>query len=78
MDGGGVKGLVTLRTLKCLEEVIGQPIFDCVDWVIGTSAGGISTCGFACGKLSAPEKELNIFVKQIAETTAIEYGNIMS
>lgn len=50
VDGGGVKGLVTLRTLKCLEEVIGQPIFDCVDWAIGTSAGGISTCCLACGE----------------------------
>ncbi|XP_003738930.2 85/88 kDa calcium-independent phospholipase A2 [Galendromus occidentalis] len=49
VDGGGVKGLVTLRTLKCLEEVVGQPIFSCVDWVIGTSAGGISTCCLACG-----------------------------
>lgn len=49
LDGGGVKGLVVLRTLKSLEGLTGKPILSCFDWVIGTSAGGICALSLASG-----------------------------
>ncbi|OQR80199.1 85 kDa calcium-independent phospholipase A2-like [Tropilaelaps mercedesae] len=50
VDGGGVKGLVTLRALKCVEEMAGCPIMELFDWIVGTSAGGISTLCLASGR----------------------------
>lgn len=52
VDGGGVKGLVSLRALRCLEEAAGTPILELFDWIIGTSAGGISTLCLASGWLA--------------------------
>lgn len=49
IDGGGVKGLMTLRALKCLEEAVEAPIIELFDWIMGTSAGGISALCLASG-----------------------------
>ncbi|XP_022668967.1 85/88 kDa calcium-independent phospholipase A2-like isoform X2 [Varroa jacobsoni] len=50
IDGGGVKGLMTLRALKCLEEAVEAPIIELFDWIMGTSAGGISALCLASGR----------------------------
>ncbi|CAJ0605838.1 unnamed protein product [Cylicocyclus nassatus] len=41
LDGGGVKSLVVTHLLMCLEDEMGVSLLNCVDWIAGTSSGGI-------------------------------------
>eukprot|EP01051_Picozoa_sp_SAG22_P009925 SAG22_NODE_862_length_6808_cov_3.881204_4_plen_118_part_00 len=41
LDGGGVRGLVTLTVLAQLEKIAGCKIADLFDLICGTSAGGL-------------------------------------
>lgn len=45
LDGGGVRGLYTSLVLEEIERIIGQPIHEKFDMIMGTSVGGmISLC----------------------------------
>uniref|UniRef100_A0A0N4Z0X8 PNPLA domain-containing protein n=1 Tax=Parastrongyloides trichosuri TaxID=131310 RepID=A0A0N4Z0X8_PARTI len=39
LDGGGIRGLAAIQILMKLEERLGMPIHDVVDWMAGTSTG---------------------------------------
>ena len=41
LDGGGMRGILTIQLLKKLEEVSGIPCYDFADMIAGTSTGGI-------------------------------------
>jgi hypothetical protein len=41
LDGGGIRGILTLQLLKKIEEIAQMPCFDLFDMVAGTSTGGI-------------------------------------
>ncbi|MCH9612759.1 MAG: hypothetical protein S4CHLAM102_12560 [Chlamydiia bacterium] len=41
IDGGGVRGVLTLQYLIAIEQLTGKPIQDLFDMFIGTSTGGI-------------------------------------
>ena len=41
LDGGGIKGLILIELLSCIEEVTGKKIIDLFDWFVGTSTGAI-------------------------------------
>ena len=41
LDGGGIKGLILVELLSCIEEVTGKKIIDLFDWFVGTSTGAI-------------------------------------
>ena len=41
LDGGGIRGILTLQLLKKMEELAGLPCYDIFDMVAGTSTGGI-------------------------------------
>ena len=57
LDGGGVRGILTLQLLKKLEEQAGLPCYQLFDMVAGTSTGGIIAGLIAFGK-SAEEIEV--------------------
>lgn len=41
LDGGGMRGILTIQLLKKLEEIAGIPCYDLFDMVSGTSTGAI-------------------------------------
>jgi patatin-like phospholipase/acyl hydrolase len=41
MDGGGMRGIVTVRMLRELEARTGRSVYDMFDLIGGTSTGGI-------------------------------------
>jgi len=66
LDGGGIRGIMTLQLLKKLEEVAGIPCFELFDMVAGTSTGGIIAGLIASGKTASEIETLYIrLVKQV-------------
>lgn len=57
MDGGGMKGIATLRLLKELEERSGRRIHQLFDLIAGTSTGGILATALAVRQASLVECE---------------------
>lgn len=53
LDGGGIRGLVTLGILEKLEELVkargDKRLCDYFDYIAGTSTGAIIAAGLACG-----------------------------
>ena len=47
MDGGGMKGLATLKMLRELERCTGKRIHELFDLICGTSTGGILAASLA-------------------------------
>ncbi|WP_395073686.1 patatin-like phospholipase family protein, partial [Flavobacterium sp.] len=41
LDGGGMRGILTIQLLKKVEEIAGIPCYELFDMVSGTSTGGI-------------------------------------
>ena len=41
LDGGGIRGVITARTLQMIERMVGRDVNDCFHWYAGTSTGGI-------------------------------------
>jgi hypothetical protein len=58
LDGGGIRGIMTLQLLKRLEEVAGVPCFELFDMVAGTSTGGIIAGLIVAGKTAVEIEEL--------------------
>ncbi len=50
LDGGGIRGILTIQLLKALEEQAGAPCYRIFDLVAGTSTGGIIAGLVASGK----------------------------
>jgi patatin-like phospholipase/acyl hydrolase len=57
LDGGGMRGILTIQLLKKLEEVACIPCYDLFDMVAGTSTGGI-IAGLVVRGLTAAEIEV--------------------
>ena len=51
LDGGGIRGLVTLILLDKIEKLSGKKITQMFDWIVGTSTGGILALALARGIL---------------------------
>jgi patatin-like phospholipase/acyl hydrolase len=47
LDGGGIRGIVSVRVLVELEAVTGRPVAELFDLVAGTASGGILALGLA-------------------------------
>lgn len=50
LDGGGIRGIMTIQLLKALEERAGAPCHQIFDLVAGTSTGGIIAALIASGR----------------------------
>jgi hypothetical protein len=49
LDGGGIRGVLTLSILKSIEAQLGQPLWKYFDYIAGTSTGAIIAAGLARG-----------------------------
>jgi uncharacterized protein len=50
LDGGGIRGVLTLSLLQAIERQIGRRLGDYFDYIAGTSTGAIIATGLAMGK----------------------------
>lgn len=50
VDGGGIKGLIPALGIRQIEEITGRRIYELVDYVSGTSIGGINALGITTAK----------------------------
>jgi uncharacterized protein len=49
LDGGGIRGVMTLGILARIEDTVGQPLWQFFDYIAGTSTGAIIAAGLARG-----------------------------
>uniref|UniRef100_A0A803M1Z9 PNPLA domain-containing protein n=1 Tax=Chenopodium quinoa TaxID=63459 RepID=A0A803M1Z9_CHEQI len=57
MDGGGMKGLATVKILKELEKGTGKPIHEMFDLICGTSTGGMLAVALGIKSMTLDECE---------------------
>ena len=50
LDGGGIRGLITLCILQEIERRMNKNITEIFDWIVGTSTGGIIALGLCYGE----------------------------
>ena len=66
LDGGGVRGILTLQLLKKIEEIAGIPAYKLFDLVAGTSTGAIIGGLISLGKTATEIEDLYIqFVTKV-------------
>lgn len=66
LDGGGIRGILTIQLLKKIEEIAGLPCYQFCDLVAGTSTGAIIAGLIAFGKTAAEIEQLYIeFVTKV-------------
>src|SRR5450432_517190 len=58
LDGGGIRGILTLQLLKALEAQAGAPCHQIFDMVAGTSTGAIIAGLIASGRSAVEIDEL--------------------
>ncbi len=58
LDGGGIRGILTIQLLKKLEEIAGIPCYELFDMVAGTSTGGIIASLITTGHAAADIEEM--------------------
>lgn len=61
LDGGGIRGVLTLGILAEIEKAVGRPLGEYFDYIAGTSTGAIIAAGLAQGKTVA---EMQDFYKK--------------
>ncbi len=66
LDGGGIRGILTVQLLKKIEEVAGVPAYELFDMVSGTSTGAIVAGLVAAGKTAVEIETLYVkLVKRV-------------
>ena len=58
LDGGGMRGILTIQLLKKLEKLAGIPCYELFDMVAGTSTGGIIAGLIVTGHTAEQMEEL--------------------
>lgn len=68
LDGGGIRGILTIQLLKKMEEIAGIPCYELFDMVAGTSTGAIIASLIATGHAAADiEKMYEELVTKVFE-----------
>ena len=49
MDGGGIRGVLSLGILESIEQTVGRPLGEYFDYIAGTSTGAILAAGLSIG-----------------------------
>jgi hypothetical protein len=57
IDGGGMRGILSIQLLKCLEKITGMPAYNLFDMVAGTSTGAIIAALISTGKIAEQIEE---------------------
>ena len=57
LDGGGMKGLATIRLLRQIETLSGKPLRELFDLIVGTSTGALLTVALTVKNMSLDECE---------------------
>jgi hypothetical protein len=57
MDGGGMKGMATVKLLRALQQRTGRPIHTLFDLIVGTSTGGLLAVAMGLRKFTMDECE---------------------
>ena len=66
LDGGGMRGILTLQLLKKIEEIAGIPCYQIFDMVSGTSTGAIIAGLMMAGKKASEIEDLYVqFVTKV-------------
>ena len=79
LDGGGIRGILTIQMLKKIEELAGMPCFKLFDLIAGTSTGGIIAGLMASGKTAVEIEHLyqalvmSVFEKRSLTANQIVY-----
>lgn len=60
LDGGGMRGILTIQLLKKLEEVAGVPCYELFDMIAGTSTGAIIAGLITTGRTAVQVEEMYI------------------
>ena len=76
LDGGGIRGIMTIQLLKKMEEIAGMPCHAFVDMVSGTSTGAIIAGLIAKGDDAAGIEQLYTkFVHKVFQQKRAFYAN---
>jgi uncharacterized protein len=60
LDGGGIRGVLSLGILEAIETTVGKPLHEYFDYIGGTSTGAIIAAGLATGMTPAGLKQFYI------------------
>lgn len=75
IDGGGIRGIIVLKQLVKLEELLDMPLYKAFDLISGTSTGGIIAILLSCGY--SAKDVLNFYVshsKNIFKKRFLRFG----
>ncbi len=74
LDGGGMRGILTIQLLKKLEEVAGMPCYQLFDMVAGTSTGAIIAGLIVTGHTAADiEKKYESLITEVFDHKLLHY-----
>jgi len=66
LDGGGMRGILSIQLLKSMEKITGMPAYSLFDMVAGTSTGAIIAALLATGHTAEQtEQRYNLMVDEV-------------
>jgi hypothetical protein len=76
VDGGGMRGTISIAMLADLEQQTGVPVYDIFDMVAGTSTGAIISAGIALG-LTAEQMLDEIYLDKLPKAFQSGWGSTL-